>query len=97
MEFRPIDLPELIGITLGILTLLIPVTGVTLRFALRPLVEALGLGRAHRATAEQIAVLEKRIALIERQMDLRPQLAAGQPEAKGVPVELNGLEGTRRS
>lgn len=90
MEFEPINLTDLIATTLAVLALVIPVTGLTLRFALKPVVEAMGVGRANRATQEQISVLEKRIALVERQLDIRPQLGAGQAEARPLPVDLNG-------
>lgn len=41
MEFQPVDLTELMGVVLGMMVVLIPIMGFTLRFAARPLVEAL--------------------------------------------------------
>ncbi|MFT3710904.1 MAG: hypothetical protein QM817_25035 [Archangium sp.] len=41
MEIKPIDLPELAGIVLGMTLVIIPVLGATIRFAARPFVEAL--------------------------------------------------------
>jgi len=68
MQVLPIDLPAVIGTTLGLLCLLLPMAGLTLRFALKPLVEAWGL---RRGSHEAIALLEKRIALLERELELR--------------------------
>jgi hypothetical protein len=40
-EFLPIDLTALIASTLGMMVVIIPVLGLTIRFAAKPLVEAL--------------------------------------------------------
>jgi len=72
MPVQPIDLPAVIGTTLGLLCILIPMTGFTLRFAFKPLVEALAMGwTARNRSHEEIALLEKRIALLERELELR--------------------------
>jgi hypothetical protein len=41
MEFRPVDVKDLIGISVGMLVVLIPVIGLTIRFAAKPLVDSL--------------------------------------------------------
>lgn len=72
MEVLPIDVPAILGITLGLMTVLIPIAGFTLRFAFKPVVEALALAWSSRNTARQeIVLLEKRIALLERELELR--------------------------
>ena len=72
MQVLPIDVPAVIATTLGLLSLLTLVTGFTVRFAFRPMVEALALAWSNRGTARQeIALLEKRIALLERELELR--------------------------
>ena len=68
MQVLPIDLPAVIATTLGLLSILIPMAGFTLRFALKPLVEA-WIARTH--SRDEIAFLEKRIALLERELELR--------------------------
>ncbi|HYV48051.1 MAG TPA: hypothetical protein VFA20_24490 [Myxococcaceae bacterium] len=68
MQVLPIDLPAVIATTLGLLCLLLPMAGLTLRFALKPLVEAWGL-RNH--SRDEVALLEKRVALLERELELR--------------------------
>jgi aldehyde:ferredoxin oxidoreductase len=44
MEFQPIDLKALVGVTLGMLVVLIPIIGATIRFSAKPLVDALVRG-----------------------------------------------------
>lgn len=64
----PIDIPFLVAVALGGLTLLIPVAGLTVRFALKPLVEALSLHRARQGESQEMQLLERRVSLIEQQM-----------------------------
>jgi hypothetical protein len=72
MEIQPVDLTAIVGTTLGILCFLVPVTGFTLRFAFKPLVEALAMAwTARNSSREEISLLEKRIALLERELELR--------------------------
>jgi hypothetical protein len=72
MQFQPIDLPAVIGTTLGVLCVLVPVAGFTLRFAFKPIVEALAMAwSAKNRSHEEISLLEKRIALLERELELR--------------------------
>lgn len=72
MQFQPIDLPAVIATTLGLMSILVPVAGFTLRFAFKPLVEALAMAwSARNRSHEEIALLEKRIALLERELELR--------------------------
>ncbi|HVE85937.1 MAG TPA: hypothetical protein VND93_23940 [Myxococcales bacterium] len=87
MQFQPVDLSELFGITLAMLTVLIPVAGWTLRFALKPVVEAMMLARGRGASRDEIAVLEKRIALLERELELRRLPAAvASPDVVEAPA-----------
>lgn len=71
MEFRPVDLTELLGVVLGISIVLLPVLGFTLRFAFKPLVEALGRAWSAREASH---TLEARIAKLERQLEINTQL-----------------------
>ena len=72
--FLPADLAKKvllanrISVALGLLCLLVPMAGFTLRFAFKPLVEAWS-ARSH--SSDEIALLEKRIALLERELELR--------------------------
>lgn len=65
----PVDWVGLAGVVMGTLIILIPVAGITARFALKPIVESLGLARQTPQTDERLASLESRMALIENQMD----------------------------
>ena len=59
-------LVPLSGIVLGSLMLLIPIAGLTARFALKPILEALRGSREQSGNARELAVLEQRVALLEQ-------------------------------
>jgi uncharacterized membrane protein YagU involved in acid resistance len=69
MELLPIDLTGLVATILGISIVLIPVIGLTARFALKPTVEALSRLFDHKGLDETVQILERRIALQEHQID----------------------------
>jgi hypothetical protein len=58
-----------VGTILGISIVLIPVIGLTARFALKPVVEALGKVFEQRGTSDVVAVLERRIELQEHEIE----------------------------
>jgi sensor histidine kinase YesM len=68
MDGPEILIPLVLG-TLGILTVLIPIAGLTARFALKPIVEAIARMREVQAgaTGRELNVLEQRVALLEQQ------------------------------
>ncbi len=63
-----IDFTALAGIVMGSLMVLIPVAGFTARFAMRPIVESLARLRESGAKNEAITLLERRIALLEQEV-----------------------------
>ena len=65
MEVSPINLTELVAVMMGCSIVLIPVLAVSLRFALRPIVEAIWKHRKEDA-AEQLRAFERRLALLEQ-------------------------------
>lgn len=65
----PVDWVGLAGVIMGTLIILVPVAGITARFALKPIVESLALARQTPQTEERLASLESRMSLIENQMD----------------------------
>lgn len=87
-EFLPIDLVQLIGISLSMLMLLIPVIGATIRFAGKPFVEALlklGVGHVFEprgafdaGTATEVARLSRRVLELEQEVDKLKGLPARQ-------------------
>lgn len=55
------------AIVLGSLTVLIPIAGLTARFALKPVLEALARYREMQGGEQRVALLEQRLALLEEQ------------------------------
>jgi hypothetical protein len=82
MEIQPVNLPELAAVILGMMMVLIPIMGATVRFAARPLVEALmmsGLLEKRTATPEstpELGRLTRRVVELEQEL---AQLKAGAP------------------
>lgn len=69
MQVLPIDLTAIIATIMGISIVLIPVAGLTARFAFKPLVESLARMFEHRGMEETLAIAERRIALLEQQVE----------------------------
>lgn len=69
MEIAPINLTALVAVILGISTVLIPIIGLTARFALKPTVEALSKFFESKGQEETVAILERRQALLEAQVE----------------------------
>jgi hypothetical protein len=68
MEVMPVDLVALTAIVLGCLMFLIPIAGFTLRYAIKPISEALAKRTDGSADRESIRMLERRMALLEQEM-----------------------------
>ncbi|HEU4455525.1 MAG TPA: hypothetical protein VFR81_20850 [Longimicrobium sp.] len=64
----PIDWVALAGVIMGTLIVLIPVAGLTARFALKPMVEALARWKEAQAEGSSSRLLEQRVALLEAQL-----------------------------
>jgi hypothetical protein len=69
MQVLPVDLTALLGVFMGTSIVLIPVIGITARFALKPTVEAMSRLFEHKGTQEAVNILERRMALLEQQME----------------------------
>jgi hypothetical protein len=69
MEVMPINLVALVGTILGISIVLVPVIGLTARFALKPVVEALTKVFESRSSDETVRILERRVELQEQQIE----------------------------
>lgn len=66
----PIDWVAVIGVTGGILMFLIPILGLTARFALKPIVEAFQISRGTGpGSAEQLNLLAQQIGAIETRLE----------------------------
>ena len=76
MEIQPVNLNEIVGVTLGMLVVLIPIFGATIRFAARPLVEALLQAgvidpRTQAATESELGRLSRRVLELEQELQRR--------------------------
>ena len=69
MEVLPVDIVTLVAVVLGISTVLVPVIGLTARFALKPVVEALARVFESRSVDETVRILERRVELQEQQIE----------------------------
>ena len=65
----PIDLTALLGVFMGTSIVLIPILGITARFALKPTVEALSKFFDKKGSDEAVSILERRMALMEQQLE----------------------------
>jgi hypothetical protein len=68
MNIEPIDLTGLVAVVLGCLMLLIPIAGLTARFALKPVVEAIARVRDTQNSRQAMDLLERRLDLMEHQL-----------------------------
>lgn len=68
MPLMPLDIPFLVGVVMAMLVVLIPVTGFTARFALRPIVDAIARAREGEGNRQAVQLLERRLALVEQQL-----------------------------
>jgi hypothetical protein len=69
MPVEPINITALLATLMGISIVLVPVIGLTARFALKPVVEALAKVLEARGTDESVNILERRIGLLEAQIE----------------------------
>ena len=58
----------IVAILIGGLVLLVPIAGLTLRFALKPALEAYAQARKSSGDREEIRILQQRLALVEEQL-----------------------------
>lgn len=64
----PIDLTSVIAVVMGLLVVLIPISGLTARFALKPIAEAVARMREAQGTSRELQLIEQRLALMEQQI-----------------------------
>lgn len=96
MQILPVDLTAVIAVIMGISIVLIPVIGLTARFALKPTVEALSRIFEGRERDESVQMLERRVALLEQQLDAMEGSLQKAQEAASFDAELRaGQEGGR--
>jgi hypothetical protein len=69
MQILPIDVTALVAVIMGVSIVLVPVIGLTARFALKPTVEALGRFFEHKGLDDSVHIMERRMALMEQQIE----------------------------
>jgi hypothetical protein len=92
MQVQPIDVTATIAVVMGILVVLIPVAGVTLRFAIKPITESLARMRESSMEREKAQLLERRVTLLEQEihgLDTMKQNIASMLEAAEFQRQLN--------
>lgn len=99
MQVLPIDLTALVLGALGISIVLVPVIGLTARFALKPVVEALARVFEVRGEDEALRILERRLDLQEQELVMLHQTMRSLSEARdfdrrlGAPAPDEGPAG----
>jgi hypothetical protein len=68
MQVEPIDLTAITAIVMGMLVVLIPIAGLTLRFAIKPITESVAKLRESGMEREKVDLLERRMALLEQEL-----------------------------
>lgn len=64
----PIDITSVIGVFMGTLIVLLPVAGLTARFALKPIAEAMAKVKEAQGADQRMAMMQQRIDLLEQQL-----------------------------
>lgn len=90
MQVLPIDVTSLVAVIMGISIVLIPVAGLTARFALKPAVEALGRFIEGKGKDEAVHIVERRMALLEQQMEVLQHSVDRLIEVNEFDAELKG-------
>lgn len=88
MQIQPVDLTALVGTILGISIVLVPVIGLTIRFALSPAVQALSKLFEGRGNDETLRILERRIELQEQEIAALSHAVRGLSEAQDFERQL---------
>lgn len=86
----PVDLTAIVAIVMGMLTVLIPIAGLTARFALKPVVESLARLFDSRTVEETVEITERRVALLEQQIELLEGTVKRLEEERDFDRELQG-------
>ena len=69
MEVIPVDLVGLAAVIMGISVVLVPVIGLTARYALKPIVGVIARSIETKGTEESVQIVERRLELLEQQLE----------------------------
>lgn len=84
------DLTGLVAVTLGCLIVLVPIIGITARFALKPIVESFIKMKESQGGQRETHILEQRVALLEQQFQNLEQSVTRYGELKDFDKQLGG-------
>lgn len=79
----------IVAILVGGTAVILPIAGLTARFALKPLVDSFAHNRDGQAHTERAALLEQRVALLEEQLRLLEREQAALAEASEFHRQLS--------
>jgi hypothetical protein len=68
MEVLPVDLNAIVAIIMGMLVVLIPIAGLTARFAIKPIAESMAKLRQGNMDRQVVEMLERRLTLLEQEV-----------------------------
>ena len=68
MEVMPVDLTAIIAVIMGMLVVLIPIAGLTARFAIKPIAESMAKLRQGNLDKQMVELLERRLSLLEQEV-----------------------------
>ena len=86
----PIDLTAIVAIVMGMLAVLIPIAGLTARFALKPVVESLARLFDSRTVQDTVEITERRVALLEAHIESLEAEVERLKETQEFDLELRG-------
>lgn len=89
MQILPIDVVSLVASILGISIVLVPVIGLTARYAMGPVVEALSKLFEGRNADETVRLLERRLELQEQEMAMLSQTVRHLAEGREFDRQLS--------
>ena len=85
---QPIDLTAVLAIFMGMMVVLIPITGLTARFALKPVVESFAKVFQSKAVEETMAITDRRVALLEQQIEVMDETIRRLTDAHDFDAQL---------
>ncbi|MDT8340514.1 MAG: hypothetical protein RQ751_03295 [Longimicrobiales bacterium] len=85
----PIDLTAIVAVIMGMLVVLIPIAGLTARYALKPVVESLANLLQSRRLEDTVEITDRRVALLEQQVESLEGTVARLKDAHDFDRELD--------
>ncbi len=85
---QPIDFTAVLAIFLGMMVVLIPITGLTARFALKPVVESFAKIFQSKGVEESLAITDRRVALLEQQLEVMDETVRRLTDAHDFDAQL---------